>query len=262
MERRVTVRRPILRYDGEALGMAEDEIASEYALTVWVNDEEFATMVCTPEHLEELTVGFLASEGIIRKASDLSDLTIDESRGMAYATVPSAPAFTRDLTHKRYLTSCCGKSRSFTFYNDARTARKVTGSVTLTVGQAFALQSALQEGSSEFRATGGFHNAALCRPEGILLTRADIGRHNALDKLYGRCLLDGTDPSSLVIAFSGRMSSEVLLKAAKLGSPVLLSKSAPTGLALDLAEELGITAVGFIRGRTLNVYSHPERIRV
>jgi FdhD protein len=118
----------------------------------------------------------------------------------------------------------------------------------------------LHDSSDDFQATGGVHNAALCEPDRLLAVRADIGRHNALDKLFGHSLRSGISPHGKIIAFSGRLSSEVVLKTAKIGAAVLLSKSAPTDLALDLAHDLGITAVGFIRGDRMNVYTHPERI--
>ncbi len=104
------------------------------------------------------------------------------------------------------------------------------------------------------------HTAALAGPEGLEAVRIDIGRHNTLDKLYGHALRHGWSLSERVVAFSGRISSEVLLKVAKMGAPVLLSKSAPTDLALRLAEELGVTTVGFLRGASMNVYTYPERL--
>jgi FdhD protein len=123
------------------------------------------------------------------------------------------------------------------------------------------MMETMQEQSGLFRETGGVHNAALFSQDGtLLLTRMDIGRHNALDKLYGYSLRNGSSPGDAVLAFSGRISSEVLLKAAKMQCEILLSKSAVTELAIELAEELGITVVGFIRNRSLNVYSHPERL--
>lgn len=91
--------------------------------------------------------------------------------------------------------------------------------------------------------------------------RTDIGRHNALDKLYGHCLLNGMSVRDKLIVFSGRISSEVLLKAAKIGVSIVISKSAPTELAIQMAEELNITAIGFVRNGSFNVYTHPERIR-
>jgi FdhD protein len=118
----------------------------------------------------------------------------------------------------------------------------------------------LQNGSVIFQQTGGVHNATLCSESKIIVARSDIGRHNALDKLYGYCLLQQIPVRDKIIAFSGRVSSEVLLKVSKIGVGILLSKSAPTDLALQLAEDLNITVVGFIRGNKLNVYTHPEHI--
>src|SRR5699024_3757633 len=101
---------------------------------------------------------------------------------------------------------------------------------------------------------------ALCSRDDMIAVRADIGRHNALDKLYGHCLQNNISTKDKLIVFSGRVSSEVLLKASKIGVGVFLSKSAPTDLALNLADELNMTVAGFIRGNNMNVYTHPWRI--
>jgi FdhD protein len=120
----------------------------------------------------------------------------------------------------------------------------------------------MQEQSTDFKQTGGVHNAALCTSDELIISRTDIGRHNALDKIYGYCLQKKIPRADKVLAFSGRLSSEVLLKVAKIGIGIILSKSAPTTLGIDLANDLGITMVGFIRQNQLNVYSHPERINL
>jgi len=238
-----------------------DTVAAEWPLTLYVNDEEFATLVCTPTHLKEMTVGFLASEGVIEKYEDIADLYFNLERGLAYAELVKKTAVHPALFSKRRISSCCGKSRqSFYFASDARTARPVSSSLTLTPEECRLLMDRLQELSALHRETGGVHNAALYRSGTKLCAFSDIGRHNALDKIHGHCLLHGVDPRDTILLFSGRISSEVVLKAAKIGSSLLLSKSAPTDLALRLAEELGITAVGFIRGNRLNVYTHVSRI--
>ena len=260
MDKDSTVKREILRYDGTQMLQVVDEIASEYALTITVDHEEFATIVCTPTDTEELVVGFLASEGLVRLADDIHSLSIDEHRGFAYIELKTKPTVNKDYHSKRFIGSCCGKSRQFYFHNDVKTAKTIISKMKLTPGQCIRLMKQMQEGSSHFQQTGGVHNAALCTAEDIVISRSDIGRHNALDKVYGHCIQNRLPVGDKVIVFSGRVSSEVLLKATKIGVGIILSKSAPTHLALDLAHDLGITVVGFIRGNTFNIYTHPERV--
>ncbi|WP_102261932.1 formate dehydrogenase accessory sulfurtransferase FdhD [Mesobacillus jeotgali] len=245
--------------DGQFLDV-EDVIVNEFPLTIYVNDMEFATMVCTPTHFEEMVVGFLASEGVIRSYNDIHSLSIDESRGYAYVMLKVSMTTNQEYYSKRFIGSCCGKSRQFYFHNDARTAKTSMSNTTISATQSIALMNQMQNSSQVFLETGGVHNAALCSPEEMIAVRTDIGRHNALDKLYGYSILNRVPVRNKIIVFSGRISSEVLLKAAKIGVGIVLSKSAPTDLAIKLAKDLNITAVGFIRGKSFNVYSCPERI--
>lgn len=238
----------------------EDAIAKEFALTIVLDGEEFATIVCSPSHLLELVYGFLASEGIIREAGQVSSLEVDEERGYAYAKLAGQPSMSRDKVAKRVIGSCCGKSRQFYFHNDMLTARTIMTRERTEADRCLRLMERLQAMSADFHMSGGVHNAALAEGEELLAAMTDIGRHNALDKLFGYCLLRGMRASDKTIVFSGRLSSEVVLKAAKMGCGLLLSKSAPTDLALRLAEDLGITCGGFIRGGKMTVYTHPERI--
>jgi len=250
----------IIRIDGNERVDREDRIAEEFALTIQLDGEEFATLVCTPSDLDDLVIGFLASEGVIRRAEDIKDLSVDEKRGFAYVSLFVPQSVGKEFYAKRIIGSCCGKSRQFYFYNDARTAKTITGGIRLTVAQCFALMKQLQSSSLAFQETGGVHNAALADETGLKAARTDIGRHNALDKLFGHTLRHRIEAKRHAIVFSGRISSEVVLKTAKIGCPILLSKSAPTDLALRLAEDLGITCVGFIRGDGMNIYTHAERI--
>ncbi|WP_168121299.1 formate dehydrogenase accessory sulfurtransferase FdhD [Paenibacillus sp. HB172176] len=255
-----SVKRNILKFTNGKLLEQEDDIASEFALTIVVNREEFATIVCTPTHLEELVVGFLASEGVIRRAEEIVSIRIVQERGFAYIEL-THPYDNSDMLHsKRFIGSCCGKSRQFYLQSDVRTAKTIMTREQVSIRSCIGLMAQLQASSPEFRLTGGMHNAALCASEQLISVRSDIGRHNALDKLFGYALLHKMPMRGKVLAFSGRLSSEVLLKAAKIGVGVILSKSAPTALALDLADELGITAIGFIRNDECNIYTHPERI--
>ncbi len=260
MTQQATTRWKVMKWNGADCTEQEDDIVTEYPLTIRLDGEEFATMVCTPTDLEELVIGFLASEGIIRVIEDIASISIDTDRGFANVELRIKQSLQKDFYSKRFIGSCCGKGRQFYFQNDVKTAKTVMSRDKVTVEQCLSLMEQLHSQSPDFLKTGGVHNAALCIPDEMIVSRTDIGRHNALDKLYGFCILHRIPVRGKLIAFSGRISSEVLLKTAKIGIGVLLSKSAPTDLALNLAEELGITAVGFIRGERMNVYTHPERI--
>jgi FdhD protein len=254
----------VWRYEEGALHKVTDTIVTEYPITIILNDQEFATLVCSPEHIEELVIGFLASEGIIGSYQDIKELTMIEATGRAIVYTYKVNKLNELFHSKRVVTSCCGKSRqSFYFYNDARTAKPLENvDVTVSIDECFHLMRLMQESSVIFQDTGGVHNAALCDRNGIIVARTDIGRHNALDKIYGYCLQHSIPLSDKIIVFSGRISSEVLLKVAKMGCGIVLSKSAPTELAIRLAEELSITTVGFLRNHSLNIYTRPDRIRV
>lgn len=258
------VSRQIIHVENNRAKTVEDTIVTEYPVTVKVNQEEFVTMVCTPEHIEDMVIGYLASENIIRRYSDITDLWIQEKEGFAHVTTNKLNPYYEKFQNKRYITSCCGMSRQgFVFVNDALTAKKMESvTVQITPDDCYRLMNEMQNSAVTFQKTGGVHNAALCDVNGVLISRMDIGRHNALDKIYGYCLKNDISIRDKVLVFSGRISSEILLKVAKIGCEIVLSKSAPTELALQLAEELGITAVGFIRNQSLNIYTHPQRIKV
>ncbi|MBP2003788.1 FdhD protein [Halobacillus andaensis] len=257
----MSVKKSIVRFKDGQFHEVEDVIVTEFPMTIFVNEEEFATMVCTPAHFDEMVIGFLASEGVIRFRKDIKELKIDEEQGFAYVDLAEGKTINnqRDFS-KRFIGSCCGKSRQFYFQNDVQTAKTSMSDTKITAEQCIKLMRQMQENSHVFKGTGGVHNAAICTSEEMVVGRTDIGRHNALDKLYGHCLLNQISVRDKVLVFSGRISSEVLTKAAKIGVGIVLSKSAPTDLAVQLADDLNITAVGFIRGGSFNVYSHPERV--
>ncbi|CAM3025627.1 formate dehydrogenase accessory sulfurtransferase FdhD [Paenibacillus sediminis] len=257
---RVTTRWHIRKFDGNIAIEKDDEIATEFALTFRLDGEEFATIVCSPSDLHEMAIGFLASEGVIRTIDDIKSIDMNEDRGFVYVELHYKQSTSKEYYSKRFIGSCCGKSRQFYFQNDVRTARTSTTRTRVSVEQCLKLMRLLQQSSADFRSTGGVHNAAICTTSELLAVRSDIGRHNALDKVFGYCLQNRIHTGDKMIAFSGRMSSEVVLKASKIGVGILLSKSAPTDLALQLAQDLGITCVGFIRGNELNAYTHMDRI--
>lgn len=255
-------KRTIHRFAKGKFTQIEDQIVTEHPITIYLNGNELMTIVCSPQYIEDMVIGFLVSERLIKSYQQITAIRLDEQLTFIHITAKNVFPFYKKLNHKRYISSCCGMSRQgFVFANDALTAKTMSETtVTLTPTNCFHLMEELEKSAVLFQHTGGVHNAALCEKNGMILSRMDIGRHNALDKIYGYCLRNNISMEGKVIVFSGRISSEILLKVAKIGCEMILSKSAPTELALTLAEKLGITTVGFIREGEFNLYTHPERI--
>ncbi|MFZ5645173.1 MAG: formate dehydrogenase accessory sulfurtransferase FdhD [Bacillota bacterium] len=249
-------------YKGRNSETRDDFVVREVPYTIFLNDEELVTLVCTPEGMEELTAGFLFSEGILLQPGDLKSITINNDEGLIWAETVSPTPRTENFL-KRYITTCCGKGRaSFYFVNDAKDLKPVeTGSFKIDIESVTALSSILEEKASLFKITGGTHGAALFGSTEIIKHYEDIGRHNAVDKIVGHCFLRGIPLFDKIIVISGRVSSEILIKTARMGIPLVISRSAPTDLALQMAERLGVTLAGFARGNRVNIYTHPERIK-
>lgn len=164
------------------------------------------------------------------------------------------------LFGRRMITSGCGKGTVFYNALDSVLGSPVTGKLQITPEQVRLLMDELQSKGDLFRLTGGTHIAAMAECRRLLITFEDIGRHNALDKIIGESLLQGITAEDKIIVSSGRISSEILLKAAKLKIQLLISRAAPTSLSVNLAEKLNITLIGFVRGKRFNVYTHEWRI--
>lgn len=261
MNNDVSSNQSIIRYENGQLFETEDFYVTEFPLTIMVNGEEFATIICSPTNMEELVLGFLASEGAILKRDELKSIQIDDSKGFAHVELTKSLGDRFEYFTKRMIASCCGKSREFYFHNDAAIAKTSMSKIELHPQRILRMMTQLQSASVIFKQTGGLHNAAISDGNTFFEHRQDIGRHNALDKLYGYCIQRHISVRDKVLIFSGRISSEILIKAAKIGVGVILSKSAPTTLAVQLAKDLNITAIGFIRDGNFNIYSHPERIK-
>ncbi len=257
----VIERRPITRIEGGSRYSTEDTIVAETPLTVILNGEELATIVCSPYAHKELVVGFLAGEGLVKGADDIKDFFYRENQEVVWVETDLPSSEEQGNILKRNFASCCGKGRpTFYFRNDSSQITPVRSEKTFLQEMVLGLSRQLEDGSNTFRLTGGVHSAALGGDEGTVARYEDIGRHNALDRILGYVILKGIPTNDKAVVLSGRISSEMLIKAARIGVPLVISRSAPTGLAIDLAEDLGITVAGFARGDRMNLYSHPERI--
>ena len=238
----------------------EDLVTREMPFTIILNNRELVTLLCSPLELEYLAVGFLASEGLIKSRDEVKALIVDEQRGVARVETKEEKDFPSELLFKRLITSGCSGGVSFYRPSDAQNRVRVTSQISVSATWIFSLVKQFQNSSQIFQATGGVHSAALCDMSEILVFSEDIGRHNAIDKVFGRCMLDDIPTDDRIVITSGRISSEILLKVAKRNVPVLVSRSAPTNIGVRLAEDLGVTLLGFVRGEKMNIYAHRWRI--
>jgi FdhD protein len=247
-----------LRYQRDHFETSDESVVEETPLTLHVNGQEILTLLTLGEHPLELALGFMRSEGFFNERDEL--LGWREEPGVVRLEVARDVDSIQRLLEKRTVTTGCGKGA--TFYNalDALRCRPLASAVRFSPKAILRKMAELQRRSGLYRSTGGTHNASLSDGERTLYFRTDIGRHNAVDMLGGRSFLDERDLSSMLLLTTGRISSEILIKTAKMGVPVIASRSAPTALALQLAEEVRITVVGYIRNGRFNVYTYPERV--
>ena len=255
------VRLPVRKWSqGGKIEEVLDCLVREFSATVFLNEQEIVTLLCTPEYLEDLAVGFLVFEGMLRNQEELTSVSADYEQGKIWVKSSAADYLAERTAKKRYLAAGGGKGISFYSLIEVHNYRPINTQLQLEPEQIITGMRELQARSDLFKTTGGVHSALLAYPEEVILYREDIGRHNAVDKILGHCFRQGMSPGELMLFTSGRLSFEMLLKAARFGIPVLVSRSAPTNLAVELAEQLGITLVGFTRGSGFNVYCHAHRI--
>ncbi len=250
---------PVLRLTEEGRINIEDVVAREFPLTIILNNQELVTLLCSPTDLKYLAIGFLFSEGLLGGKDEIKKIIVDKLRGVVRVETEESVELARDVLFKRLITSGCGRGVSFYSAADA-TGQKVESQVEMSAHDVFTLVGDFQHRSQVYRTTGGVHSAALCDTENILVFNEDIGRHNAVDKIFGECILKDIPTDERVVITSGRISSEILLKVAKRNIPIIISKSAPTDLGVKLASDLGITLLGFVRGKRINAYTNDWRI--
>ncbi len=250
---------PVLRITKEGRRNTEIEVAKEFLFTIFLNDRELVTLLCSPENLRYLAVGFLTSEGILGSKDEIRKMEIDDWLGVAHVELEGENVTADSLITRRLIASGCGGAATFYSSADATTP-KITSTMEISSDEVFALVSEFQHRSQLYLATHGVHSAALADRKDILVFSEDIGRHNAIDKIFGKCLLEDITTDDRVIITSGRITSEILHKVAKRGIPAIISISAPTSLGLKTADNLGITLISSVRGKNMNVYTHDWRV--
>jgi FdhD protein len=234
--------------------VSENRPPREVAVTIYVDREELATLMCMPDRLSFLAVGFLRAEGIIQSLDDIAMMRVcDREQTIDVRLMrPRGPR-----RERRILTAGCGGGVTF---DDGTAPRRVTADLRLEPRQILECMRQLlvcHDGTGRRRGT---QSSALADGDRLLVVSEDVGRHNTLDKIWGECMFKRIETAGKMLLSTGRLSSEMMLKAGKMNVPVAVSLNSATERAVQLAKEMGITAVGYARGGRLTAYSRPDRL--
>ena len=241
--------RTYLRVRGEQAEEVSGEVVREQPLTVYVDGERFLTLLCTPVNLEALVVGYLWMEKVIGDLGEIRAVEVSAVDGRVDVTLTHPVS----LPTERILTSGCGGG--ITFRIDHRLFPRLSSGLRVSPAQLAARIRELFAAAVLYKASRGIHGAALCDTERLLIVAEDVGRHNAVDKVKGEALLRGIPTEDRILLSTGRISSEMLLKAARMGVPIVASRTSPTEMAIGLAEQLNITVCGYVRPDGFNLYA-------
>lgn len=214
------------------------DIVVEYPLEFILNGKSINTFLCTQVNLKELVIGYSMCKGIIDSLEDIKYIEIDEVNRVARL----------DTFEEKFIEN----------YKDI--CKFVDGDIFLDFSEIYNMMERNLTSSKLFKHTGGVHSVAVFDKDSEVVICEDVARHNAMDKAIGYCILNNIPLNDKVVVLSGRVSVEMMTKAALNKIPMVISKSAPTNLSIELADRLNITLVGFVRGKGMNIYTHPHRI--
>lgn len=242
------------KYHADSWEVIDSEIIVEAPVSLTVNGEVWMTFMCTPTDLDALVAGFLFNEGLIESRDEIADIRICEHGD-------NVDVWTTHLVKKpqewRRTSGCTG---GITAVETDAIAPVAVDGFTITPQAINQLITELFESQDLYKKAGGVHTSVLSDGSSICVTAEDIGRHNTIDKLAGLCLLKQIKMSEKILLTTGRISSEMLQKSARLGAAIVVSRTSPSSLSIELAEKLGITLIGYARRDRFSVYAHPERI--
>ena len=240
---------------GEQTELIDGAVIEEILACIFVNGQELAKFMCTPHRLDELALGFLRSEGIIQSMDEVELLTISKSSSCVDVWLRHSDF---SLPGKPIITSGCGGG--VTFDDLSRPHPSLNTNTTLEPGQIVTLMKRLHLAAELYNEVRGVHTSALSDGHELLLVAQDVGRHNTIDRLWGQALKQGVQTGGRILLASGRISSEMLNKAAKMGVPIIISRTSPTSLSVELGRAWHITVIGYARGNSYRVYTAPERV--
>lgn len=242
---------------GDFLEPGAASVVNEYPLQLIVNGREIATLIGSPHDLRFMVAGFLRLQGFVSSLNDFEMFSVCEEFGTANIRIKG------ELPErlKPVLTSGCGTGITFTLPSvESVGASPEVHRLPRTPRQIFSLMNELTQKADHYRSHGGIHSAAIGRNGSIILYAEDLGRHNTFDRIAGEALFKGIDMAGTDLVTSGRVSTEMVAKAALMGISVIASRTSPTDMAIKLCDQAGICLIGYVRGGSFTIYSHPEAI--
>lgn len=226
---------PIVKFEDFKMNNLDEDIIVEYPLKVILNDVDVGTLLCTPYNLYELVVGFIKNKGYIEKFKDIDVLKIDKESKVAIINIRDKKINSENLNISK-------------------------SDININIEKIYKIMERNLTYSSLFKDTGGVHSVSIFDDNKEIIICEDVARHNAMDKAIGYCIINDISLEDKIVVVSGRISQEMMLKAVNNNIPIVVSKSAPTNLSIELAKQLNITLIGFVRGRRMNIYANEHRI--
>ena len=240
---------------GDSVRAVDGGVIDERLVSIYVNGQSLATMMCSPSQLESLAVGFLFSEGVIESFDEIGMVQCNSAHSVIDVIL------NRDnfqLPRRMILTSGCGGGITWQRLSASYPALETDFAASPAV--VWRRMRELKGAAKLYNAVRGVHTAVLGDETGILVSAEDVGRHNAVDKVAGQALMQGIPTRGRILLTSGRISSEMLGKARRMGTPIVASRTAPTSITLELAQAWSICVAGYVRGGSMRVYTHPARL--
>jgi len=251
---------PVLRLGPGTRSECDQDVICESPVTLFVNDKQIVTLMSIPHELSFLAVGFLFSEGWVTDRDEIVGVQEERDTGVVRVRLKTLPPLAERFWEKRIIGSGCGKATSFYHVLDAMQCKPVSSEYQVSISDAISWMKETLREAPLYRRTRGTHAVSLYGEPGKILFEQDIGRHNALDRVLGKCLLQDIRAEQTALLTTGRLSSEMIVKAARLGVPILVSRSSITSLAVSLADRLNMTLLGRMQAGSMSLYTHTHRI--
>jgi len=242
-------------YKNNTFSLVENKVIAENHACIYLNGQELVTMLCSPGNLEDLATGFLRSEEIVTSIDEIAIMSLSANKSCIDVWLKET---NKKIPARRIITGGCGSSITFADLLKERPALPM--GMTIEAAQVDYLMKQLLRAANLYNEVGAAHTTTLNNATTCIFVAEDIGQDNTINRLWGQALRQGTPTEGMILVCTGRVTSELIEKAAKMGVPIVISSTSPTSLAIELANTWKITVIGYARENSFRIYSVPERV--